>query len=303
MSSLVLVTGGAGFIGSHLTTALLKRGYRVRVMDDLSFGKREWVPSEAEFIQADIRDLEACRQAMQGVEGVFHLAAMSRSGPSMDNVDICTQANIVGTQNILTAAREQKVKKVVYSGSSTYYGSQPAPHREYETPSHFLNFYGLSKRVGEQYTLLFDELYDVPGVVLRYFNVYGPRQPQVGAYALVFGIFLKKWVNGESLTIHGDGAQRRDFIHVTDIAEANILAYESSVRRKIFNVGSGTNISIKELADLISPNQVFEDRRKGDAEVTLADISRIKADLGWTPQVSFKDGVEEMKERMKKGLE
>ncbi len=303
MAHTVLVTGGAGFIGSHLTEALLSRGYRVRVMDSLIYGKREWAPAEAEFIKADICDPSACREAVFGVQGVFHAAAMSRSGPSLDNIDGCTQANIVGTQNILVAARDAKVAKIVYSGSSTYYGSQPAPHREYETPSHFMNAYGLSKRVGEQYCLLFDDLYGLPAVVLRYFNVYGPRQPQVGAYALVLGIFLKRWAEGQTLIIHGDGAQRRDFIHVRDVVRANIMAYESDRRGAIYNVGSGENISIKELADLISPKQAHEDRRKGDAEVTLAAIDRIRANLGWAPEVSFEEGLEELKQRVKSGLE
>jgi nucleoside-diphosphate-sugar epimerase len=303
MADAVLVTGGAGFIGSHLTEALLSRGYRVRVMDSLIYGKREWVPPEAEFIKADICDPSACREAVAGMQGVFHAAAMSRSGPSLDNIDGCTEANIVGTQNVLVAARDARVRKVVYSGSSTYYGSRPTPHHEYETPSHFLNFYGLSKRVGEQYCLLFDDLYGLPAVVLRYFNVYGPRQPQVGAYALVLGIFLKRWAEDESLIIHGDGAQRRDFVHVRDVVRANIMAYESDRHGTIYNVGSGENVSIKELADLISPNQTHEARRKGDAEVTLAAIDRIRADLRWKPEVSFEEGLRELKQRVKSGLE
>jgi UDP-glucose 4-epimerase len=240
---------------------------------------------------------------MAGVEGIFHAAAMSRAGPSLDNIDECTQTNIVGTQNLLVAARGSRVRKVVYSGSSTYYGNQPPPHHEFETPAQFLNFYSLSKQVGEQYILMFDRIFDVPGVVLRYFNVYGPRQPQVGAYALVLGIFLRRWVNGEPLVIHGDGRQRRDFIHVRDVVDANIAAFESNCRHDIFNVGSGTNVSIKELADLISPNQVHEDRRKGDAEVTLADTARIQAALGFIPKVPFKSGVEELMVRVKAGLE
>ena len=303
MMSSVLVTGGAGFIGSHLVESLIARGYRVRVLDNLSYGRREWVHPDAEFIQGDICDLETCLCAAHGMEGIFHAAAMSRAGPSLDNIDICTQANIVGTQNVLIAAREAKVRKVVYSGSSTYYGSQPVPHREYETKAEFLNFYSLSKQVGEQYTLLFDRIFDVPAIVLRYFNVYGPRQPQVGAYALVLGIFLRRWVEGQPLEIHGDGSQRRDFIHVRDVAQANIMAYESHVRGEIFNVGSGSNISIKELADIISPNQVSGPRRKGDAAETLADISRIKSYLGWQPGITFAEGVREMMDRVQVGLE
>lgn len=303
MGKLVLVTGGAGFIGSHLVEHLIQSGYRVRVLDSLIYGCREWVHPDADFVQGDICDLEACRVAACGVSGVFHMAAMSRSAPSLDNIDVCTQSNIAGTQNVLIAAREAGADKVVYSGSSTYYGNQPPPHREYETPPDFLNFYGLSKRVGEQYCQLFDEKFNIPTVVLRYFNVYGPRQPQTGAYALVLGIFLARWAAGEPLEIHGNGAQRRDFIHVRDVVRANVMAFESTRRHEIFNVGSGTNTSIKELADMISAEQVYGPRRGADAQITLADISRIREAIAWEPQVPFRTGVRELMELAKKELD
>ncbi len=301
MKKKVLVTGGAGFIGSHLAEALLAKNYQVRVIDSLIYGRREWVPAAAEFIEADIANSEACRKAAAGVDGIFHLAAMSRPGPSFDSVELCTSSNIVGTQNILIAARENKVKRFIYSGSSCFYGNRPIPHREYETPGEALNFYGLTKMTGEQYALLFDELFDLPSVVLRYFNVYGPRQPETGAYALVLGIFLRAQLRGEPLTIHGDGVQRRDFVHVNDVVRANIMAYESDVRRSILNVGSGTDISIKELADLISPNQVHTPPRPGDSKATLADITRIRKALGWKPQVRFEDGLRDLMRHMAKG--
>ena len=148
--------------------------------------------------------------------------------------------------------------------------------------------------MGEQYTLLFDQDFDLPSVVLRYFNVYGPRQPESGAYALVLGIFLRRAADGQVLEIHGDGSQRRDFVHVRDVVAANIAALESGVRGTVFNVGSGTSLSVKELADMISPNQIHIEGRKGDSLATLADISRIKAALGWTPKVSFADGLKEL---------
>src|SRR5579884_3925605 len=159
----VLVTGGAGFIGSHLCEALLTRGYQVRVLDSLVYGQREWVPTAAEFIQGDIRDLETCRRAADGVHGVFHLAAMSRSGPSQTEIEVCTGSNIVGTQNMLLAARDAGARRFIYSGSSTYYGNRPPPHRESDPPD-LLNIYGLTKRVGEQYTMLFDQDFDLPGI-------------------------------------------------------------------------------------------------------------------------------------------
>jgi nucleoside-diphosphate-sugar epimerase len=289
----VLVTGGAGFIGSHLCEALLARGYTVRVLDSLIYGKREWVPQACEFIEGDIRDAAACNRAAAGTEGVLHCAAMSRSGPSQDQIDVCTQSNITGTQNMLLAARDAGVKRFVYSGSSTYYGSRPPPHRE-DDPPDLLNIYGLTKLVGEQYCMMFDKDFGLPCVALRYFNVYGPRQPQTGAYALVLGIFLRRARERKMLEIHGDGSQRRDFVHVRDVVSANLKALESNLRREVFNVGSGTSLSVKELANMISPNQVHTEGRKGDSLATLADISKIKVALDWTPKISFAEGIKEL---------
>jgi nucleoside-diphosphate-sugar epimerase len=294
MMTTVLVTGGAGFIGSHLSQALLEKGHQVRILDSLIYGQLEWVPAGAQFIHGDICDLDVCTRAMSGVSYVFHCAAMSRSLPSFEAINCCTQVNIVGTQNILLAARDAGVKKMIYSGSSTYYGNQAIPHHEYDTQGEFLNAYALSKYVGEQYCLLFDSVYNLPCIVLRYFNVYGPRQPQEGSYALVMGIFLQQRLKGEPLQIHGDGQQRRDFIHVSDVVAANIAALECDHRHEVFNIGSGTNWSIKALADMISPNQVHQPKRVADAASTLADISRTARLLQWRPTVSLEAGLKEM---------
>jgi nucleoside-diphosphate-sugar epimerase len=302
MNDLVLVTGGAGFIGGHLSARLIQRGYRVRVLDNLSLGRREWVPAEAEFLEGDIRDLATCHKASQGVSGIFHTAAMSRVGPSMAAVDVCTEQNITGTQNMLLAARDAKVKKLVYSGSSTYYGNQPVPHRE-DMRCELLNFYGLSKYVGEEYCRMFDRVFGTPTVVLRYFNVYGPHQPQTGPYALVLGIFLRRWRDGQTLEVHGTGQQRRDFIHVRDVADANIAAYESPAHDETFNIGSGSNISIKELADQISADQAWGPARPGDSKETLADISHTVSLLNWKPSVSLEEGLAELKYLTRQGLE
>lgn len=299
MGELVLVTGGAGFIGSHVCEALLGRGYRVRVLDNLSLGRREWVPSDAnlEFIRGDICDVEACRAACGGVEGVFHLAAMSKVAPSVGDpsmVQYCTEQNVLGTLNVLDAARAAGVKKVVYSASSTYYGNRPPPHRE-DMPPDCLNPYALTKYAGEQYCELFDKMYDLPAVSLRYFQVCGPRQPTDGPYAVVAGIFIEQKRRGVPLTIHGDGSQRRDFVHVRDVAEANVRAYESGARRMVINVGTGVSHSIKELADMISDDQVSGlPRRGGDSDATLADTSRCEEMLGWRPSIKFGDMVDEM---------
>jgi nucleoside-diphosphate-sugar epimerase len=293
MSEIMLVTGGAGFIGSHLTERLDQSGYQVRVLDNLTQGHREWVQPSAEFIEGDVSDLSTCRRACEGVAGIFHLAAMSKVAPSIDKFEFCTEQNIIGTQNLLIAARDAKVRKLVYSGSSTYYGNGAAPQAESALPN-CLNPYAVSKYVGEQFCEVFTRLYGLPTVSLRYFNVYGPRQPAVGAYALVLGIFLDQHRRGEPLTVHGEGTQRRDFVHVRDVVEANLAAYGSDVVGTVMNVGSGTNTSIQEIADLISTNQVHLPRRAGDAEITLADISRIKSLLGWAPKVSFAEGLKEL---------
>lgn len=294
MKPVALVTGGAGFIGSHLVELLLEKGFSVKVLDNLSYGHREWVSPEAEFLEGDIRDINTCRLACQGVQAVFHMAAMSRSAASLDAIELCTEVNVTGTQNVLLAAREAKVKKVIYSGSSTYYGNQPAPHKEGQRGD-FLNFYGLTKYTGEEYCLLFDRLYDLPTIVLRYFNVYGQRQPKTGAYALVLGIFLNRVAQGEPLEIHGDGSQRRDFIHVKDVALANLAAYESSIRCDTFNIGSGTNVSVQELADLLSANQTRAARRQADSDETLADLEKTTKLLNWRPSITFEQGLAELK--------
>jgi nucleoside-diphosphate-sugar epimerase len=293
LSQQVLVTGGAGFIGSHLSEELIRRNYRVRVLDNFSSGLREWVPAEAELLEGDIRDPQVCREACRDCRGVFHLAAMSRSAASLDAIEYCTANNIAGTQNLLLAAQEAGAARFVYSGPSTYYGLQDGPHRE-SMPPDLMNWYGLSKYVGEQYCLMFDRLRDLPCVVLRYFNVYGPRQPEDGVYALVLGIFLRRRELGLPLVIHGDGAQRRDFVHVHDVVRANILAFESGIRREVLNIGSGGNVSIKQLADMISPDQIAGPPRIADAKETLADISRAESLLGWRPEIGIREGVARM---------
>ena len=293
MAEAFVVTGGAGFIGSHLAQRLVSLGHEVRVLDNLSQGRREWVPEAARFFEGDITDLELCRRVVEGAAGVFHLAAMSKVAPSIEDIEFCTRQNVLGTQSVLIAARDAKVRKVVYSGSSTYYGSQPPPQKE-DLPPQCLNPYALSKYVGEQYCELFTRLYGLPTVTLRYFNVYGPRQPKVGAYALVLGIFLERLRAGRPLVVHGDGSQRRDFVHVRDVVEANLAAWRSPAKGVALNVGSGENLSIQELADMISPRQERGPRRAGDADVTLADLTRTSKVLGWSPRVAFRDGLAEL---------
>ncbi len=288
----VLVTGGAGFIGSHLVENLLKRSYKVRVLDNLSLGSRDYLPEhdDLEFIEGDITDYDTCLEVTDGMEGVFHLAAMSKVAPSLaspDMIDFCTHQNVNGTANVLKAALENKdtVKKLIYSGSSTYYGNRPVPTQEdilhdCQTP------YAVSKYVGEMYCELFSRLHGLPTIRLRYFMAFGPRQPTTGPYAVVTGVFIKQWLAGQPLTILGDGKQTRDFIHVHDLAEGIRRAFESDVDDATVNLGTGRSLTIRELAEMISSARVDLPPRVPDIRHQQADITRMLEVLGgWEPEV------------------
>jgi UDP-glucose 4-epimerase len=303
--SKVLVTGGAGFIGSHVVELLLQRGYEVDVVDNLSQGNRDWVPDGARFIEGSVLDLTLMRELCADKAGVFHLAAMSRVLPSIgggpESVLFSAEQNIKGTLNVLIAATEAKVGKVVYSASSTYYGRTPAPHTE-DGPFGAHTPYGVSKYVGELYCKLFSTMFALPTVSLRYFQVYGPRCPKTGPYAMVSSIFIDQWKRGESLTIQGDGEQRRDFVHVDDVAYANVLAFEKPVGDgEVINVGRGESFSIKHLADLISDNQMFVPSRAFDMPETRADVSKCRRLLGWVPTIHFVDGTLALKKAAMNG--
>lgn len=290
----VLVTGGAGFIGSHVCEALLENNHTPVVFDDLSTGSRDWVPTGAPFVEGDIKNLDALQHAMRGVDAVTHLAAMARSGPSTDLLDECIDANVIGTANVLKAMKDNNVSQIIYSGSSTFYGSSPTPHRVGQQ-GNFLNYYGLSKYFGEELVNVFCRENGVNSTILRYFNVYGPRQPRTGVYALVVGIFLEAAAAGKPLVVHGDGTQRRDFVHVRDVAQANVAALERSPGgQNTYNVGTGTDVSIIELARMISTQIDFGERRRGDADNTLAEISKTVEELGWRPRIPLDEGISEL---------
>lgn len=290
---LYLVTGGAGFIGTHLSNTLIDAGHQVRVLDDMSFGDAEKLHPQVQLIKGSIQDLSTCEIAVEGVDGIFHMAAFSRSGPSFDMPFECHDSNVLGTLNVLAAARKQGVKRVVYSGSSTFYGNHPGVQNE-QDKGDFLNFYGLTKHIGELYVQQYVRNFGLEANILRYFNVYGPGQPTTGAYALVVGIFLDKYRNKQSLEIHGSGEQRRDFIHVSDVVQANIKAMETAHVGEIFNVGSGINYSVNELADFFPLEKNHTASRAGDANTTLADVKKITEMLGWAPQITLEDGIKSM---------
>ncbi len=292
-----MVTGGAGFIGSHLVDALLGRGIRVRVLDNLSTGRRENLDRRAELVDADIRDLAAITPAFTGVDCVFHTAALARVPLSIAKPVETHMVNALGTLNVLMAAREARVRRVVYSGSSSVYGNQPSmPLREEMKPNP-LNPYALQKLTGEQYTRLFHTLFGMETLTLRYFNVFGPRMAAEGAYVTVISVFMRARREGIPLTIQGDGEQTRDFTHVRDVVRANILAMDSAIADgRPINIGQGRNVSINRVAALIGGPTVSAPVRPGDARDTLADYGEAERVLGWRPEVTIEAGLRELLE-------
>lgn len=291
----VLVTGGAGFIGSNLVDRLLQLGYKIRIFDNLYTGFLRNVPldhSDVEFVLGDILNHTALDHAMEGVDYVFHLAAMSKVVPSLKDPDMarfCTEANALGSWNVLDSVRNQgNVKKVIYAASSTYYGNRQPPHSE-DMAADFLTPYAASKFEGEIQMQMFDRLFGVPTLSTRFFMVYGPRQPSTGAYAIVTGVFAKQAADSRPLTIEGDGTHYRDFIHVRDIVEGMIISQQIvDLRGEVVNLGSGTAFSVNDVANLISSNQVHVDPRPNDLEGTLADTCKMKRLLNYRAQADFK---------------
>jgi UDP-glucose 4-epimerase len=283
-----LVTGGAGFIGSNLVDLLLENGHEVIVIDNESSDAHEsfyWNDQTTQS-KADIIDFAAIRPLFDGVDYVFHLAAESRIQPAILNPTYATEVNVVGTCNILQCAREAGVKRVVYSSTSAAYGLANTPPLSETMPRDCLNAYSITKCAGEDLVSMYYELYGLETVNLRYFNVYGPRQPLKGQYAPVIGLFLRQKNAGEPMTIVGDGEQRRDFTYVGDVAMANYLAAtceNSECLGQIFNIGTGTNYSVLELAQMIGGGYVHIDARPAEARVSLANNNKAKNILGWHP--------------------
>ena len=292
-----LVTGGAGFIGSNLVDTLLELGHEVVCVDNESAESNEefyWNP-KAYNVKADIVDYTAMKNCMTGIDYVFHLAAESRIQPAILNPIEAVTKNCVGTCTILQAAREIGVKKVIYSSTSSGYGFNEPPNNE-EQPDDCLIPYSVSKVAGEKLCKMYTNLFGLKTISFRYFNVYGERQPLKGQYAPVIGIFLRQRAADESLTIVGDGEQRRDFTHVSDVVQANILAATKDIDEEfygtLFNVGNGQNYSINEIADKISDNQVNIPPRIGEARTTLANNNKLKSVLGWEPKVNLMEWIE-----------
>jgi UDP-glucose 4-epimerase len=292
----MIVVGGAGFIGSNLTEALVADGHEVHVIDNLVGGKKEQVDPKATLHEVDMRDGEAIAPIIAGADTVFLLAALPRVQFSIEHPQETNDVNIGGIVSVLKAAVDGKVRRVVYSASSSAYGDQEIMPLIETMPAHPLSPYGLQKYVGELYCRMFSEVYDIETVSLRYFNVYGKNQDPEGAYALVIGKFLKQRAEGEPMTITGDGEQTRDFTHVRDVVRANLLASTSEKvgKGEVMNIGAGNNCSIKQLAELIGgPVEHVEARL--EPKNTLANASLAKELLGWEPTVTLEDGIAELK--------
>lgn len=293
----VLITGGAGFIGSHLVDECLRRGHKVDVIDDLSIGRIENLAAHArdvrfKFHRADIADLEKVLPLFSGIDWVFHLAARADIVPSIQMPMTYHHANVDGTVAALEASRLKEVSRFVYAASSSCYGI-PTQYPTPETAAVDVRYpYALTKHVGEQYLLHWARVYQLPAISLRFFNVFGPRARTSGTYGAVFGVFLAQKRNGKPLTVVGDGTQTRDFTFVTDAVEALLAAAESKISGDVFNVGSGGSYSVNRLVELLGGGEIeYVPKRPGEPDCTFADITKIRRVLGWSPKIKFEDGV------------
>jgi UDP-glucose 4-epimerase len=294
-----LVTGGAGFIGSHLVDKLVALGQEVIVIDDLSAecNDKFYYRNNVFYNQMSITDYKKTKSLYEDIDYVFHLAAESKLQPAILNPIQAMEKNVVGTCTVLQCAKEAGVKKVIYSSTSSGYGLNQIPNVETQSDN-CLNPYSVSKIAGEKLCRMYNDLYGLKTISLRYFNVYGDRAPQKGQYALVLGIFKRQKEAGEPLTIVGTGLQRRDFIHVSDVVEANFLAAMENVDDecygKVYNIGSGNNYSILEIAQKISDNIVFIPPRIGEAENTLSNIDLFSKTFNWSPKIDLIDWLAEL---------
>lgn len=293
-----IVTGGAGFIGSHLVERLLKDGHEVIVLDNFSTGRPENLvhlkaETGLEVHRADVADYEVILPFFVGVDWVFHIAALADIVPSIQKPYTYHKSNVEGTVSVLEAARSAGVKRFIYAASSSCYGVPDIYPTPETAPMRPMYPYALTKYVAEEYVLHWARLYDLPCLSLRLFNVYGPRSRTSGTYGAVFGVFLAQKLAGKPFTVVGNGEQTRDFTFVTDVVDAFVTAAKSSLTGKVFNVGSGGTYSVNRLAELLGNEAgvVYIPKRPGEPDCTLADISRIKDELGWSPKVSLEQGV------------
>jgi len=292
----IVVTGGAGFIGSHLTESLLAEGHSVLVIDNFSTGRRENFASfedakDFHYVEKDISDLEKIKPFFKNVDYVFHLAALADIVLSIVNPRDYYKSNVTGTFSVVEASRLSGVKKLIYAASSSCYGIPDKFPTSEKADIRPMYPYALTKYLGERILFHWGEVYKLDIVSLRLFNVYGPRSRTSGTYGAVFGVFLAQKLNNKPFTVVGDGEQKRDFIYVTDIVEAFKKAAFSNIKGEVFNVGSENPQSVNRLVSLIGGEKIHIPKRPGEPDCTWADITKIKKLLGWEPKVSFEEGV------------
>lgn len=290
-----IVTGGAGFIASHVVDLLIHEGHEVLIIDNLSTGRRENINKSAEFHAVDIRDLSALTPLFRGCDWVFHGAAWPRIQPSFDDPLTHDAINVGGTINCLLASREHGIAKFLYFGSSAVYGTPDEIPTTENAAIRCYNPYALQKYTGEQYALILGGHWGVPVVSMRMFNVYGPRSYNEGrpnsAYSPVIGIFHNQRKQGLPLTITGSGRQSRDFVHVHDVARAFLVAAQSPVSGEVFNIGRGESFSINTIAELMSSSRTYIPERPNEAAITHSDISKIRRMVNWEPKLSLSEGL------------
>jgi UDP-glucose 4-epimerase len=303
LTGIALVTGGAGFVGSHIAAALAEKGARVRVIDDLSTGHEEnltEIGGDVDFVRASLNDADALRRALEGVELIFHEAAIPSVPRSVENPRETHQACVEATFSLLLAARDAKVRRVVYAASSSAYGDQPTSPKVETMPPDPLSPYAAAKLFGEYYCKVFTRAYGLETVCLRYFNIFGPRQDPSSPYSGVISRFIAALSTGETPVIYGDGEQTRDFTYVANAVEANLLAAESAKAvGQVINVANGRQTSLNELLSILKKVMDREDAetdyrapRVGDVRHSLADITRARELLGYTPRVGLEEGLE-----------
>lgn len=295
-----LVTGGCGFIGSHLVEQLVKEGNRVIIIDNLSTGRLLNIEHfkkdfNLQFVEADIANYKDIERYFQGIDWVFHLAALADIIPSIKQPLKYHRSNIDGTINVLESARKNKVKRFIYASSSSCYGipdNYPTPESSDIRPQYP---YAITKNMGEQYVMYWHQIYNLPVTSLRFFNVYGPRSRTSGTYGAVFGVFLAQKLHNRPFTVVGDGTQTRDFTFVTDVVNACIMtAKNDKTIGQIMNVGSGSTYSVNRLVELLRGEVTYIPKRPGEPDCTFADITKIKKVLSWEPKISFEEGVKVM---------
>ena len=303
MKKKTLVTGGAGFIGSHLVDRLLADGHDVLVLDNFSTGRPENLEHQKtnpslRVIEADIADTAHIERYFEGIDWVFHIAALADIVPSIKAPLAYHRSNVDGTISVLEASRRHGVKRFIYAASSSCYGI-PDEFPTDETADIRPEYpYALTKNIGEQYVMHWERLYNLPAISLRMFNVYGPRSRTSGTYGAVFGVFLAQKLAGKPFTVVGDGTQTRDFTFVTDVVDAYVKAAQSDITGEIFNIGSGNTYSINKLVELLGGEVTYIPKRPGEPDCTFAKTDKIQSMLGWKPKTSFEQGVEIMLENI-----